>query len=308
MSNQDIPNLTPYWKKYPHKRAFVYKPYYNNAYIYWDEPYFISEYISKYDEIYDPTLSNEPDKIKLEDGTVIEAFSGKVISRGKPIPGYSKRNRKPSTTLTRPEIPEPRMSRPDFSRSGDKKPVIPILTVVPPTIPSKKTVPKPVPSKKKIPGKKGKKKTKITLPKPSAEPKVKDEPPVELPSYIPKNKWRKWWRINRHLYGDRDYYYDLGYPVWWLDYYYPIYDDYNYYDDIWDDVGLFENDNIYVDNITYDSDDDVDEKEKQQQQTQRTDDQKKELDRMMLPQFMMMGVIMFLMIVILFLILNRKNI
>ena len=40
----------------------------------------------------------------------------------------------------------------------------------------------------------------------------------------------------------------------------------------------------------------------------RTDDQKKELDRMMLPQFMMMGVIMFLMIVILFLILNRKNI
>lgn len=313
MSNQDIPNLTKYWRPYKHQRAFVYKPYYNNAYTYWDEPYFISEYISKYDQIYDPTLCNQPEKIKLEDGTVIEAFSGKVISRGKPIPNFKKSHPsmkidRPITTLTRPDIPEPETSRPQLPPPSKPQEVKPVISSVKPSIPSKKTYPRPVSSKKSRKGRKKSRPGKIKLPKPTDEPSAKDEPPVDLPSHVPKSKWRKWWRINKHHYGDRNYYYNLGYPVWWLDFYYPEFDDYYYYNDIWDDVGLYPSDNLYREMITYDSDDDFDTTESEKEKETKTTIPSKDLmDQLMIPQFMMMGMIFFLMIFIIILV-SRKNI
>jgi len=48
--------------------------------------------------------------------------------------------------------------------------------------------------------------------------------PVRPPRDIERRHWRDWWRRNRYLYGDRDYYVDLGYPIWWIDSYYPLYD------------------------------------------------------------------------------------
>ena len=58
--------------------------------------------------------------------------------------------------------------------------------------------------------------------------------PVVPPREVERRDWRDWWRRNRYYYGDRDYYIDLGYPIWWIDFYYPLYDygyDYNYYYD-----------------------------------------------------------------------------
>ena len=60
-----------YWKSHKHYRSFVYRPYY---YTYYDYPYYESQYISFNDKIYDPTLKII-NKIKLDDGTVIEGFS-----------------------------------------------------------------------------------------------------------------------------------------------------------------------------------------------------------------------------------------
>jgi len=78
-------------------------------------------------------------------------------------------------------------------------------------------------------------KPKIILPKPVRKPTGdKPAPPVELPSNVSRDDWWPWWRKNRYYYGSRDYYFDLGYPGWWLDYYYPewdTYDDYIYDDD-----------------------------------------------------------------------------
>lgn len=53
--------------------------------------------------------------------------------------------------------------------------------------------------------------------------------PVHPPANIPRRNWWNWWRTNRHLYGNRYYYTSLGYPTWWLNYYYPELDD-DYYD------------------------------------------------------------------------------
>lgn len=64
------------------------------------------------------------------------------------------------------------------------------------------------------------------LPKPPLTPHSPSTPPVELPSHVPKDDWKPWWRKNKYYYGDRDYYLNLHYPVWWVDYYYPIDDIY----------------------------------------------------------------------------------
>jgi hypothetical protein len=58
--------------------------------------------------------------------------------------------------------------------------------------------------------------------------------PMQPPDNIKQEDWGKWWRENRRFYGDRDYYIDLNYPIWWIDYYFPLYDignDFNYYYD-----------------------------------------------------------------------------
>ena len=68
----------------------------------------------------------------------------------------------------------------------------------------------------------------------NARPSTLNESPVRPPGNVNRRDWRRWWRRNRQYFGDRDYYIDLGYPIWWIDYYYPLYDsDYDndyYYD------------------------------------------------------------------------------
>lgn len=58
------------WKPKKHYRSIVYYPYY---YVYYNNPYFESKYISCYDKIYDPPTSYQ-NKIILKDGTTIETF------------------------------------------------------------------------------------------------------------------------------------------------------------------------------------------------------------------------------------------
>jgi hypothetical protein len=46
-------------------------------------------------------------------------------------------------------------------------------------------------------------------------------PPIKPPENISHNNWKNWWVNNKYIYGSRKYYEYLGYPLWWLDYYYP---------------------------------------------------------------------------------------
>jgi hypothetical protein len=45
--------------------------------------------------------------------------------------------------------------------------------------------------------------------------------PIKPPPSIKKEGWDNWWTANKHFYGNRPYYDYLGYPLWWLNYYYP---------------------------------------------------------------------------------------
>lgn len=45
--------------------------------------------------------------------------------------------------------------------------------------------------------------------------------PIKPPFDIPNKDWKKWWNGNKFIYGSRDYYEYIGYPLWWLDLYYP---------------------------------------------------------------------------------------
>ena len=68
------------------------------------------------------------------------------------------------------------------------------------------------------------------IPKPgNTKPQGKPSPPVELPSDVSSNNWQSWWKKNKYYYGDRNYYVRHRYPMWWVNYYYPEWDDI-YYD------------------------------------------------------------------------------
>lgn len=65
------------------------------------------------------------------------------------------------------------------------------------------------------------------LPKPSAKHPSKLFPPI-IPKNIRPKDWWGWWNKNKYFYGNRKYYENVGYPVWWLNYYYPVSTQYQY--------------------------------------------------------------------------------
>ncbi|QKF93930.1 hypothetical protein QKU48_gp0472 [Fadolivirus algeromassiliense] len=138
---------------------------------------------------------------------LVEEFT--VESRGKSLP-YKQQVKKtikkqhPIKLEETIYIPKPSSPKPSSPKPSSPKPSSP-----------KPSSPKP---SKQI------KPPKIKLPMPPKKKPNKYNPPVELPAGVSRSDWWPWWRENRWYYGDRDYYIYLGYPLWWIDYYYPEFD------------------------------------------------------------------------------------
>lgn len=276
MTEQVIDNSSN-WKPYEHTQAMVYRPYYYTAHNY---PYFETRYITKYNEIYSPDAI-APVQIKLNDGTIIEDFSGKVISRGKKTPSVrQQKNTNPVSTPSLSETSVTPISKPEIEPVISKKSDVPKK----PKQEMGQVISKKSDVQKKRKSSSGKKPQKVISRPPSHKPsKDLPESPVNIPSNIPKNKKKDWWRKNRYYYGDRDYYLYLNYPLWWLDYYYPLYDDYIYYGN-----DIYDNDYLYTDNIIY-----TEPNQPEQQITQPT-----QSVQLFNPELMIIGLIMFFIILI----------
>lgn len=205
----------------------------------------------------------------VEDFTVKNKGKASINNSKKSIPKKIYPTPIPSTP--KPSSPKPSTSKPVSPKSSSPKPPV-----------------KPKPSPKP---------PKVKIPKPPANKPSKYNAPVELPSGISSNNWEPWWRKNRWYYGSRDYYYDLGYPLWWLDYYYPEWD-YDYYPDA-----------IYTEPpttiITQTA-----EPQSQQIQPQNQQTQQAYYETPSISQTMLIGMIMmfgFFALIILFLFMMKKN-
>ena len=133
------------------------------------------------------------------------------------------------------------------------------------------------------------------------KPNGNPPPPVELPSNVSSNNWKPWWNKNKYYYGDRDYYFTHGYPLWWLDYYYPELND------------IYINDyivpSVYYQPIEYQYQNDYDYQNgnSYQNENQELINKIQEQNNLTLPVVLMIGVLFLLVILIIIFFLKNNS-